>query len=186
MKNYYIFVVFFSAAQDTTFANLPNYGLFADQLMDMKGSVAFQVSNTVSYWTIFKGSMESMPPDMQVTMEVEGLLLEDVMKLSMGQRVSNTFPQPSHMQLRSYAHCFFMGGKPSTNLWNQESSSHSPVTWPWFWNSIQPTHIIFRVTDPFCTWSSLYPYPWAWPFGAPPLWHQFAPRYQKTRHSIQF
>ena len=34
MKIYYIFVVFFSTAQHTAFANVPNYGSFADRLVD--------------------------------------------------------------------------------------------------------------------------------------------------------
>ena len=34
MKIYYIFVVFSSTAQHTAFANVPNYGSFADRLVD--------------------------------------------------------------------------------------------------------------------------------------------------------
>ena len=34
MKIYYIFVVFISIAQHTVFANVPNYGSFADRLVD--------------------------------------------------------------------------------------------------------------------------------------------------------
>ena len=34
MKIYCIFVVFFSTAQHTAFANVPNYGSFADRLVD--------------------------------------------------------------------------------------------------------------------------------------------------------
>ena len=37
MEIHYIFVVFFSTAQHTAFPNVPNYGSFADQLVDSLG-----------------------------------------------------------------------------------------------------------------------------------------------------
>ena len=39
MQIYYISVVFFSTAQHTAFANVPNYGSFADRLVDSLGDV---------------------------------------------------------------------------------------------------------------------------------------------------
>ena len=48
MKIYYIFVVFFSTAQHTVFANVPNYGSFADQLVDSLASWGIRLDDCVT------------------------------------------------------------------------------------------------------------------------------------------
>ena len=55
MKIYYIFVVFFSTAQHTVFANVPNYGSFADQLVDSlgcgRGKIMWILCGNIGMWT---------------------------------------------------------------------------------------------------------------------------------------
>ena len=62
MKNYYIFVVFFSTAQHTAFANVPNYGSFADRLVDslvgedtqLAWNLSTMREDSESYWKVGK------------------------------------------------------------------------------------------------------------------------------------